>query len=597
MPDRRKSDDKSKQMNYRPNMYSNPVLNYLQRQTNSGIKNKVEEENKGEEIVPKGHYIKRKITHKQTYYVPNTQMMQIFESPIIPFFKHDFNSEPVDSNKATMNLSKTQAMELAKQQFLINNIKNIVSDSQTPQPYSNIYNPYAPQVQQNQFVPNFYQGFPMYPNYLRTPISNPNNLPVPFSDTYFANLQTLKPYDSSRNIQPYDTSNDYGSQDISSQTIRFPHNPNHFSSQSRIQNRRQNHSDAPKNTVIQTAASEDKHIRRPEVPKQLGPYQEPPDFQSNQQFNLPTPNFNPLIAQDSYNGVYSSITSMVEYGQKEEGCEKNADASSMLAVRSGKGLGFDLFDMGLLSFLDDVMRHVNDEEHVEEEQNKGSSTEEILTEDESVTEIIQTTNQNESDSVVRKGREISFANTEKGRKIIKLLEHIKEEEAKSGPRGIIKYLEKVINHTKDEDASFELEGIQIVDDDDGAKQPKQLSAKFQLPSLTKDKNTNDDKFFDKTSGSGIFINKLRVRKGGVAIAGPGGIATAGSGGTAIVGPNGVAYTQPNGIAIAGPGSRVIAVDPSVDLNKFVSNLANNGSSARIGKVVAIGPVVYYHKEQ
>ncbi|XP_054264027.1 uncharacterized protein LOC128987286 isoform X2 [Macrosteles quadrilineatus] len=42
--------------------------------------------------------------------------------------------------------------------------------------------------------------------------------------------------------------------------------------------------------------------------------------------------------------------------------------------------------------------------------------------------------------------------------------------------------------------------------------------------------------------------KLKVRKGGVAIAGPGGIATAGSGGTAIVGPGGTAYTT--GILIA-----------------------------------------------
>ncbi|VVC92242.1 unnamed protein product [Leptidea sinapis] len=37
---------------------------------------------------------------------------------------------------------------------------------------------------------------------------------------------------------------------------------------------------------------------------------------------------------------------------------------------------------------------------------------------------------------------------------------------------------------------------------------------------------------------GFFINRLRVRKGGVAIAGPGGVATAGRGGTAIVGAGG-----------------------------------------------------------
>ncbi|XP_045446642.1 uncharacterized protein LOC123654801 [Melitaea cinxia] len=63
---------------------------------------------------------------------------------------------------------------------------------------------------------------------------------------------------------------------------------------------------------------------------------------------------------------------------------------------------------------------------------------------------------------------------------------------------------------------------------------------------------------------GFFINKLRVRKGGVAIAGPGGIATAGRGGTAIVGPGGLAYTKPGGLAIAGPHARVVALSPYDD---------------------------------
>ena len=43
---------------------------------------------------------------------------------------------------------------------------------------------------------------------------------------------------------------------------------------------------------------------------------------------------------------------------------------------------------------------------------------------------------------------------------------------------------------------------------------------------------------------GIIIQRLKVRRGGIAIAGPGGVATAGSGGTAIVGPNGIAFTHP-----------------------------------------------------
>lgn len=102
-------------------------------------------------------------------------------------------------------------------------------------------------------------------------------------------------------------------------------------------------------------------------------------------------------------------------------------------------------------------------------------------------------------------------------------------------------------------------------------------------------------------GGGIFIQKLRVRKGGVAIAGPGGIATAGTGGTAIVGPNGYAYTHPDSLAIAGTGTKVIAVDPSIDLTKIVdesssrSKTKNDTNVSRFGKIVAVGPVVYYNQ--
>jgi len=56
---------------------------------------------------------------------------------------------------------------------------------------------------------------------------------------------------------------------------------------------------------------------------------------------------------------------------------------------------------------------------------------------------------------------------------------------------------------------------------------------------------------------GIIIQRLKVRKGGIAIAGPGGVATAGSGGTAIVGPGGYALTHPRSLTIAGPGAKGI----------------------------------------
>ncbi|KAK9709391.1 protein of unknown function (DUF4774) [Popillia japonica] len=106
-------------------------------------------------------------------------------------------------------------------------------------------------------------------------------------------------------------------------------------------------------------------------------------------------------------------------------------------------------------------------------------------------------------------------------------------------------------------------------------------------------NENSKKVLSNdNTGSGIFIHRLKVRKGGVAIAGPGGIATAGSGGTAIVGPNGFAYTHPDSLAIAGTGSRVIAVDPKVNLGDIIKG-KEDGS--RVGKLVAVGPVIYYNK--
>ena len=103
------------------------------------------------------------------------------------------------------------------------------------------------------------------------------------------------------------------------------------------------------------------------------------------------------------------------------------------------------------------------------------------------------------------------------------------------------------------------------------------------------------------TGSGIFVHKIKVRKGGVAIAGPGGIATAGSGGTAIVGPNGFAYTHPDSLAIAGSGTKVVAVEPNINLSQVILDHNRNKTRGdghlppRLGKIVAVGPVIYYNK--
>ncbi|SPP85199.1 Hypothetical predicted protein, partial [Drosophila guanche] len=93
---------------------------------------------------------------------------------------------------------------------------------------------------------------------------------------------------------------------------------------------------------------------------------------------------------------------------------------------------------------------------------------------------------------------------------------------------------------------------------------------------------------------GIIIQRLKVRKGGIAIAGPGGVATAGSGGTAIVGPGGYALTHPRSLTIAGPGAKVISIPANVDLQDALARTDLQARSfPREGKVVATGPTVYY----
>ncbi|XP_065086547.1 uncharacterized protein LOC135708385 isoform X2 [Ochlerotatus camptorhynchus] len=93
------------------------------------------------------------------------------------------------------------------------------------------------------------------------------------------------------------------------------------------------------------------------------------------------------------------------------------------------------------------------------------------------------------------------------------------------------------------------------------------------------------------SSGGLVIQRLRVRQGGIAIAGPGGVATAGSGGTAIVGPNGTAITHPRSLTIAGPGAKIYAVPESVDLGSTIN--ATKRSLPVDAVLVASGPVVYY----
>lgn len=108
-------------------------------------------------------------------------------------------------------------------------------------------------------------------------------------------------------------------------------------------------------------------------------------------------------------------------------------------------------------------------------------------------------------------------------------------------------------------------------------------------------NSQKEQVVEALKQGGVIIQRLRVRNGGIAIAGPNGVATAGSGGTAIVGPGGIALTHPRSLAIAGPGARVFAVPASTDLQELALR-SNARDLPQKGVLVATGPVVYYNPE-
>ena len=169
--------------------------------------------------------------------------------------------------------------------------------------------------------------------------------------------------------------------------------------------------------------------------------------------------------------------------------------------------------------------------------------------------------------------------------------------------------------SKPEDSEDEEEaGTVVVMENGGWKilgKEERLTAR-KVPEEDRKKNDGPSEIVMETGGNGNagpYITRLMVRKGGVSIAGPGGIATAGSGGTAIVGPGGVAYTSPNGLAVVGPGGKVVGVPSGTDLSLIASQVNNpaelnkEGSTPRLlnippgGRVVAVGPTVYYHQPE
>lgn len=131
---------------------------------------------------------------------------------------------------------------------------------------------------------------------------------------------------------------------------------------------------------------------------------------------------------------------------------------------------------------------------------------------------------------------------------------------------------------------------------------QQAAEEQQQPQQQEVRDPGYQEFFvedlSRTAATGPRIFKLKVRKGGVAIAGPGGIATAGSGGTAIVGPGGTAYTTQDGTAVVGPGGRVIEIPSNFHTTKIEARTSQNPDEVYIppgGRILANGPFVYYGK--
>lgn len=130
--------------------------------------------------------------------------------------------------------------------------------------------------------------------------------------------------------------------------------------------------------------------------------------------------------------------------------------------------------------------------------------------------------------------------------------------------------------------------------DHDAEMSKDQEGQFKGP-FSSYFNAQKEQVVEALKSGGVIIQRLRVRNGGIAIAGPNGVATAGSGGTAIVGPGGIALTHPRSLTIAGPGARVIAVPESTDLQELALRSSARDLSLE-GVLVATGPVVYYNPE-
>lgn len=341
----------------------------------------------------------------------------------------------------------------------------------------------------------------------------------------------------------------------------------------------------------------------------LGPYSVPNGDKARQNWNWPGANYFPIYIRDPFLQMYNAVTSMIEYGPNA-GNQNPCPGSRPVKKKTGKDVGIE--DDSPLTTHNDGKDCSNVKENVDlvregKSKDLGSNTGASGLFDIKSIEIGTNKDDTLKFSISMNDRESKGADSVKP----------SWDKVKTSTKANALQLNASRISTKFSDLARDVRPSTILKLPQPTKNtiispptrdPTHQTNEFGEESEEEKSeevisNDGNKKLFSRdNTGSGVFIHKLKVRKGGVAIAGPGGIATAGSGGTAIVGPNGVAYTHPDSLAIAGSGTKVVAVDPTINLGDLVggNNSANKTNPAafplsRVGRVVAIGPVVYYNK--
>lgn len=544
------------------NPFSNPILEFLERE-------KVENQQNSEELRP------------LTYSITNRQSQDIIPSQGYEISSTNHNAEITDEDLVP---GQQVTRKIVHQQTIL-----------VPNPNYGFHNPAT------------YQYAPPFPAYSNIPgLPKPNLDPSNSDKKYLSNLekQTIS---NIRNI----ISN--------SQSQAYP--TSYYNPYSQVQGNGQTQNTYGYILPIKNADGQEAPGFVAQIPNNLyGSYQINSPETGRQNWNWPGADYFPIFIKDPFLQMYNAITTMVEYGpnagtqnpcgsgsgsrkpstQKakienllREGKTNEKDTkisveldgtnqSPQISINSDhtKGTYLDIENIDIGAYGDNSLKFTlnlkKEEREVKEDIGTGRTTWDKIKVAGKANSLVLNPTFNASSRTSSK-----FSDFQKDLRPISILKN--QLQAKPSTSTIISPPHRDPSHQTDE-----------FGDESEEEKSEEIS------------NDNNKKLFSRdNTGSGVFIHRLKVRKGGVAIAGPGGIATAGSGGTAIVGPGGVAYTQPDSLAIAGSGTKVVAVDPTInlgDLANRTSSLLGNKSKfdtvfppSRIGKVVAVGPVVYYNK--